>query len=148
MSVSFYGHVANDAHRICMILQDIVSYNLEQARGDDTHNMVTVIMHELDTDVNGAMLWVADHHIQLEKKYFEAMAAIPKWGEHIDSQVREYCDGLGNWVRANYDWGFESERYFGTNSLEVQQRRWISLMPKDRLKSCEEIGPVLFGVTH
>ncbi|KAG2040645.1 terpenoid synthase, partial [Suillus americanus] len=116
------------------LTNDITSYNLEQARGDDNHNIVTIVMHELDTDVNGAILWAADQHTKLEKKYFEAMAAIPKWGEPIDSQVREYCNGLGNWVRGNYHWSFESERYFGTNGLEVQRRKWISLMPKDHLK--------------
>ncbi|KAG2151275.1 terpenoid synthase [Suillus bovinus] len=121
------------------LANDIMSYNVEQACGDDGHNIVTIVMHELNTDVNGAMLWVADRHTKLEKKYFEAVAAIPKWGEPIDSQVREYCDGVGNWVRANYDWCFESERYFGTNGLEVQRNRWISSMPKDRLKSCEKI---------
>ncbi|KAG1886764.1 terpenoid synthase [Suillus subluteus] len=123
---------------------DITSYNLEQARGDDSHNIVTIVMHELDTDVNGAMLWVTDHHTKLEKKHFEAAAAIPKWGEPIDSQVREYCDGVGNWVRANYDWCFESGRYFGTNGLEVQRKRWILPMPKDHLRQGRgEIGPVL-----
>lgn len=129
------------------LANDIASYNLEQARGDDGHNIVTIVMHELDTDVNGAMLWVADYHTKLETKYFEAVAAIPKWGEPVDSQVREYCDGMGSAVRANYDWGFESKRYFGTNGLEVQQKRWILLMPKDHFKGCEEIGPVLVGAT-
>ncbi|KAG1847826.1 terpenoid synthase [Suillus subalutaceus] len=107
------------------LTNDIISYNREHARGDDGHNIVTIVMHELDTDVNGAILWVMDHHTKIEKKYFEAEAAIPKWGEPIDSQVREYCYGLGNWVRANYHWHFESERYFGTNGEEVQRRRWI-----------------------
>jgi hypothetical protein len=131
-----------------ILANDILSYNLEQARGDDDHNIVTIVMHEFDTDVNGAMLWVMDCHTKLEKKYFESLAAIPKWGEPIDSQVRKYCDSLGHWVRGCYAWSFESERYFGTNGMEVQRKRWILPMPKDHLKGCEEIGPVLVGVTH
>ncbi|KAG2124659.1 terpenoid synthase [Suillus clintonianus] len=127
---------------------DIASYNVEQARGDEGHNIVTIVMHELDTDVNGAILWVADCHAKLETKFLEAMAAIPKWEELIDSQVREYCDGLGNCVRANNDWSFESERYFGTDGLEVQRKGWLLLMPRDRLKGREEIGPVLVGQPH
>ncbi|KAG0702642.1 terpenoid synthase [Suillus ampliporus] len=107
---------------------DIASYNVEQARGDDSHNIVTIVMHELDTDVNGAMLWVADRHTKLEKKFLEALAAIPQWGEPIDSQVRQYCEGLGNWVRANDDWNFESGRYFGANGPEILRKRWISLI--------------------
>ncbi|KAG1778792.1 terpenoid synthase [Suillus placidus] len=124
---------------------DIASYNVEQARGDEGHNIITIVMHELDTDVNGAMLWVADCHTKLETKFLQAMAAIPKWGELVDSQVMQYCDGLGNWVRATCDWSFESERYFGPNGLEIQRKRWIMLMPKDSLKGSDDIGPVLVG---
>ncbi|KAG1876689.1 terpenoid synthase [Suillus subalutaceus] len=113
------------------LANDVTSYNKEQACGDDSHNIVTIVMREFDTDVNGAMLWATEHHTKLEKKYFEARAAIPKWGEPIDSQVREYCDGLGNCVRANGEWAFECERYFGTNGLEVQRKKWMLLTPKD-----------------
>jgi hypothetical protein len=77
------------------------------------------------------------------KRFLEAMAAVPKWGEPIDSQVREYCDGLGNRVRTNYKWNFESERYFGTQSPEIQSKKCISLTLKDHLKDSKEIGPVL-----
>ncbi|KAG1819038.1 terpenoid synthase [Suillus subaureus] len=132
-----------------IVANDIASYNLEQARGDAIHNVVTIVMHEFNTDVNGAMLWVTDYHTKLEKTYFEALAAIPKWGEPTDWQVREYCDGLGKFVRANFDWCFESGRYFGSDGLKVQERRWILPMPKDHLrKGREDIGPVLVGVTH
>jgi hypothetical protein len=125
--------------------EDIVSYNLEQARGDEGHNIITIVMHEHDTDVNGAMLWVADYHTKLETMFLEAMAAIPKWGELVDSQVMQYCNGLGNWVRANNAWSFESERYFGTDGLDIQRKRWLMLMPRDHLKGREEVGPVLVG---
>ncbi|KAG2067692.1 hypothetical protein BDR04DRAFT_1129505 [Suillus decipiens] len=78
--------------------------------GDASHNMITIIMHKHDTDIN----------------------AIPKWGEPLDSQVRVYCDGLGNW----------SERYFGTKGSEIGSKRWMLLIPKDCLKKSKEIGPV------
>ncbi|KAG6373477.1 isoprenoid synthase domain-containing protein [Boletus reticuloceps] len=32
---------------------DIASYNVEQSRGDDSHNIVTIVMNMLGTDVNG-----------------------------------------------------------------------------------------------
>ncbi|THH19394.1 hypothetical protein EW146_g1751 [Bondarzewia mesenterica] len=119
---------------------DIVSYNLEQARGDASHNIVTIIMDELKTDIEGAMLWVAEYHTKLEEKFFENLGAVPKWGEPIDVQVNRYCDGLGNWVRANDQWSFESERYFGTKGPQIMQSRCITLMPKERT---EDIGPQL-----
>ncbi|KAG1822454.1 terpenoid synthase [Suillus subaureus] len=125
-----------------IIDNDIISYNLEQARGDASHNFITTVMRELDTDVNGAMLWVADLHMKAQKRFLEAMAAIPKWGEPIDSQMREYCDGLGNSVRSNYEWNFETERYFGTKGPEIRSKKCMSLMPKDCLKDSKETGPV------
>ncbi|KAG1855559.1 hypothetical protein F4604DRAFT_1800033, partial [Suillus subluteus] len=70
-----------------------------------------------------------------QKKFLEAMAAVPKWGEP------KYCDGLGNWVCSNYEWNFESERYFGTKGPEIQSKKCMTLMPKDCLKDSEEIGP-------
>jgi hypothetical protein len=100
-------------------------------------------MRELDTDVNGAMLRVADLHMENQKKFLDAMVAVPQWGELIDSQVRVYCNGLGNWVRANYEWNFESERYLGRKGPEIQIKKCMWLMPKDCLKDSKEIGPVL-----
>jgi len=69
------------------------------------------------------------------------MAALPKWGEPIDWQVRQYCDGLGNSVRAFDEWSFDTRRYFGTKGLEIKRERWVMLMPKDSRK-LEEVGPV------
>jgi hypothetical protein len=115
-----------------------VSYNLEQAQGDGGHNIVTIAMEELQTDVQTAITWVAGYHEQLERKFYEFFNKIPKWGQPVDSDVARYCDGLGNWVRANDQWSFESERYFGKNGLEVKNSRWVTLMPKKHRK---EVGP-------
>ncbi|KAF8550942.1 terpenoid synthase, partial [Imleria badia] len=40
-----------------LIGNDILSYNVEQSRGDGNHNIVKVVMNEFGTDVNGAILW-------------------------------------------------------------------------------------------
>ena len=138
-NVSVYDRLkASELELTYHLLQDIVSYNLEQARGDDSHNIVTIVMNELKTDVEGAMDWVAKYHVELETKFFDALGRVPKWGKPIDSWVAEYCDGLGNWVRANDQWSFESERYFGTRGVEIMKSRWVTLMPKERT---EDIGP-------
>lgn len=120
-------------------LKDIFSYNLEQLRGDDLHNIITCVMHEHHTDVNGAMLWVEDFLFRVEERFHAARAALPQWEEPLNSQVKEYCDGLGQWVRALDDWSFESERYFGNKGLEIKENRWMLLLPR---KNTTEIGPV------
>ncbi|EIM82223.1 terpenoid synthase [Stereum hirsutum FP-91666 SS1] len=119
---------------------DIVSYNIEQARGDDSHNIVRIVMNELDTDVPRAMDWVAQRHTQLEREFFTALSELPTWGEPIDGWVKEYVYGLGNWVRANDQWSFESQRYFGTKGMEIMKSRWLSVLPKVRPA---EVGPQL-----
>ena len=121
-----------------------MSYNLEQARGDDDHNIVTIVMNQLKTDVVGAMQWVKDYHEELERKFNEHFVKVPQWGEPIDSQVARYLDGVGNWVRGHDQWGYESERYFGTKGLEIIKTRCVTLMPKIH---AEGMGPQIVDVS-
>ncbi|KAG9316107.1 terpenoid synthase [Chiua virens] len=118
---------------------DIVSYNLEQRRGDDLHNLITCVMHEHRTDVNGAMLWVEDFLLGVQERFHAAKAALPQWEEPLNSQVNAYYDGLGQWVRGSDDWSHESERYFGNKGHEIKENKWMSLLPKQHTT---DIGPV------
>ena len=111
-------------------MQDLVSYNKEQASGDDQHNIITIVMDQLHTNVEGAMEWVYNHHRKLEVKFFDMMKTLPSFGHEVDTQVREYLLGLGNWPRANDCWGFESGRYFGNRGQEIQSTRLVPLQPK------------------
>ena len=103
---------------------------MEQAKGDDAFNIVTVVMNQLGTDVHGAMEWVAERHRHLVDQFLEHVGKLPSWTPEIDAQVARYVDGLGNWVRANDSWSFESQRYFGLDGLEIEESRWVPLMPK------------------
>ncbi|KAF8142135.1 terpenoid synthase [Boletus edulis] len=121
------------------LTNDIYSYNLERLRGDDFHNIITCVMKEYQTDVNGAMLWTEGFLLKAEERFSMAMAALPQWEEPLNFQVKVYCDGVGQWVRANDDWCFEGERYFGNKGPEIKENRWMSLLPKQK---ATEIGPV------
>ncbi|KAI0290412.1 terpenoid synthase [Multifurca ochricompacta] len=118
---------------------DMASYNSEQARGDDNYNVITIVMYQNKTDIQEAMNWVSEYHKELEEKFMDIYEnKIPKFGKPVDEQLAQYVDGIGNWVRANYQWGFESERYFGKKGLEIQRTRWVTLMPK---KCSKKIDP-------
>ena len=66
---------------------------------------------------------------------------MPKYHSYsLDADVAKYVDGIGSWVRANDQWSFESERYFGKRGPEIYRNRWMTLMPKER---SEDIGPQL-----
>lgn len=103
---------------------------MEQARGDDAHNLVTVVMRQHNKDVRGAMEWIAELHEKLVKQFLDTLKMLPSWGPQIDDQVARYVDGLGNWVRANDSWSFESQRYFGLDGLEIEEGRWVVMTPK------------------
>ena len=119
----------------------MVSYNKEQACGDDNHSIITILMHYHETDIQGAMDWVYKYHKELQARFMDIYEnKIPKFGEPVDTELAQYVDGLGNWVRANAEWNFESGRYFGKKGLEIQKTRWVTLLPKTH---SEEVGPLL-----
>ncbi|RKU48578.1 terpene cyclase, variant 3 [Coniochaeta pulveracea] len=123
---------------------DLVSYNKEQASGDDEHNIITIIMANQHTTVTGALSWVADYHAKLEARFNEVYRKIPRWGGALDIDVQTYAFGLGNWVRANDQWSFESERYFGTRGLEIMESRTVAILPKvNPGVGAAEVGPVV-----
>lgn len=87
-------------------------------------------MHHHGTDIQGAMDWLIEFHARLAGAFLLIKDRIPSWGEVIDSQISQYVQGLGNWVRASDQWSFESHRYFGGKGLEIQKHRIVNLLPK------------------
>lgn len=93
-------------------------------------------MHELDTDVHGAMQWAGVYHEKRVVEFMSAKKRLPSWGKGIDDDVAIYVDGLANWVRANDSWSFESQRYFGKKGLAIQKTRRVVLLPKVQFARC------------
>ncbi|KAJ8474148.1 hypothetical protein ONZ51_g7404 [Trametes cubensis] len=126
-----------------VVANDIVSYNIEQARGDDGYNLVTVVMAQYRLDLHGAMRWIGHYHDHLLDLFLahcdpsSELFKMPSWGARVDSGLKRYVEGLGNWVRANDSWSFESERYFGRDGSEVMKTRWLALLPKKQQKAGE-----------
>jgi hypothetical protein len=86
---------------------------LRQACGARDHNLVTVVMEEKKTDLNGALKWIAAIHDQVAAQFLADYRQIPSFGDaNIDAEVAIYVDGLGNWVRANTKWSFEASAFF------------------------------------
>lgn len=103
------------------------SYNIEQARGDDIHNIVSIVMNELNVNIHGALSWVEDYHRKLVSEVLLLVERSP-WTRESASDVSRYIEGILNWVRANDSWHFESHRYFGDNGLEIQKKRLVTLL--------------------
>ncbi|THU84488.1 terpenoid synthase [Dendrothele bispora CBS 962.96] len=114
-----------------IIGNDICSYNVEQAHGDDLHNLVTIVMNQYDLDLPGAMKWIGEFHDGIAEKFLNTYKNLPDWGPVINPQIQRYVDGLGNWVRGNDSWSFESWRYFRGKGPEIEKIRWVELMPRE-----------------
>ena len=87
-------------------------------------------MHELNTDLDGAIAWAVAHHKVLEARFHAALAALPTFEPAVDAQLRVYVGHLANWPRGNDCWNFESARYFGARGSEYQRTRLVPLLPK------------------
>ncbi|KAJ7454224.1 terpenoid synthase [Mycena latifolia] len=114
-----------------IIGNDLCSWNVEQARGDDGHNLVTIVMHQYNMNPQQAMNWISDLHDEIVEEFLSSWENIPTFGGPIDREIRTYADGLGNWVRANDAWSFESERYFGKKGVEIQNTRTVVQLAKE-----------------
>ncbi|KAH8585340.1 terpenoid synthase [Bisporella sp. PMI_857] len=115
---------------------DLYSYNTEQARGDEGHNLVTVVMVELDIPLQEAYDWIGHLHDDLVRDFLAEYTNFPSFpdeSETVNREIREYADGLGNWVRTNERWSFEGGRYFGTDGLSILKSRTVALLPKKNI---------------
>ncbi|KAF8188916.1 terpenoid synthase [Mycena galopus ATCC 62051] len=121
----------NKATDMILIANDVYSYNVEQARGDDRHNLVRVVMNEHNLDLAAALEWISAFHDSIVGQFLTAFGQVPHHANlELDRQVTEFIHGLGNWVRGYDEWSFESERYFGKRGKEIQGTRTMELLPK------------------
>ncbi|KAG2048883.1 hypothetical protein BDR06DRAFT_1012664 [Suillus hirtellus] len=52
---------------LVLIDNDMISYNKEQAVGEEAHNIISAIMFDLGLDVGGAMAWAVHYHTEVQK---------------------------------------------------------------------------------
>jgi len=114
------------------VANDIVSFNVEQARGD-IHNVIIVLMNENKAlSIQAAMEVVGDWYKQRGRHFVKYLAQLPSPNDG-NSEIQclhQYAWSLGNWVTANYEWSFESQRYFGEQNSEVRKHGIVELLPK------------------
>ncbi|KAB5518870.1 terpenoid synthase [Coniochaeta sp. 2T2.1] len=140
MNLPIVVELTNVVTEMLCIGNDQISYNKEQACGDE-HNIVNIVMNQLNLDAQGALNWVAGYHAALENHFNAAYSSLPRFGGPLDLEFQSYVDGLGNWPRANDQWSYESARYFGNRGLEIMKTRTLHLLPKAEVKQDEEVGP-------
>ncbi|KAI0050123.1 terpenoid synthase [Auriscalpium vulgare] len=128
---------------VIILDNDLCSYNKEQANGEDLHNILTIVMAEVKVDLNGALDWLERRHAELNEAIIETWNSLPVWNEDIRDSVDEYLLGLVGWVRSNDSWNFESQRYFGTDGLDIQKHRMVTVRPRKAGMGCPVEGDPL-----
>ncbi|KAI0355477.1 terpenoid synthase [Trametes cingulata] len=111
-------------------ISDVLSYNREQATDNDQYNLLTVVMRELNLDLDGAIAWVSDYYNELSNRFIQGLEELPSFGPEVDGQLQEYLQSMANWPICLESWSFESKRYFGDRGLEYQKTRRVPLLPK------------------
>ncbi|KAG6886195.1 hypothetical protein C0992_004565 [Termitomyces sp. T32_za158] len=123
-------NLTNACVDLLLIDNDLKSYNVEQARGDEGHNIVTIVMHNENLCLKEAMDWIGNYHAKVVDNFLNGLRDVPSFGDKFQGGVERYLDGLGNWVTASDCWHFESQRYFSGNGTEIQQSREVVLLPR------------------
>lgn len=113
-----------------VILNDMYSYDMEQSRNIAGHNLVTVVMKELHTDLNSAFKWIGERQRATEAEFLILRSSLPSWGTKTDACVERYIDGLAYLLRGAYCWSFEGVRYFGKMGPVVEKTRIVRLSEK------------------
>ncbi|KAI0774681.1 terpenoid synthase [Trametes elegans] len=131
--VFYHPHIVD--LRTCIVdlvttVNDMLSYNREQATENDQFNLLTVVMHELETDLEGAVAWVVNFHDATANWYIEGLAHLPSFGPTLDAQLREYLRAIADVPRGVDSWSFESKRYFGEHGMEYQRTREVPLLAR------------------
>lgn len=83
-------------------------------------------------DLQEALDWLKVYNDEIVSKFLSDLQVIPSWGTDIDSRVKVYIDGLGQWVRGNNDWSYEGKRYHGDDGMNIKESRLITIKPRQR----------------
>ncbi|KAG1744552.1 isoprenoid synthase domain-containing protein [Suillus paluster] len=107
----------------------IYSYNKEQSC-PDTHNLVTVLMHEKRLDLQGAVDYAGQPCKSAIQRFEDNRVNLPSWGKEIDRQVALYGQGLQNIIVGPLEWYLSSARYCMEDGRTVNRDRVVTLLPK------------------
>ncbi|KAK7030049.1 terpene cyclase [Favolaschia claudopus] len=109
---------------IC-IGNDILSFNVEYARGD-LHNAVVIVMHENNLSIQEAISFVEILYQKMVDEFCRiAIHDLPACGSVTTrNAIRMYVAGITSWVTANYEWSLDCRRYFpgGRNPADTN---WV-----------------------
>ncbi|KAJ2975426.1 hypothetical protein NUW58_g8359 [Xylaria curta] len=115
---------------LVIIKSDILSYNKEQAVGDDEHNIITVIMREFDLNVQEAFNEAGKLSNMKIDGFYHLCHSLPQWIGPVNLDVHQLIDCMAQCVSGVMHWSYESQTYFGKGGLRIKKTRLMQLLPK------------------
>ncbi|CZR66320.1 uncharacterized protein PAC_16221 [Phialocephala subalpina] len=113
------------AGRMAFLTNDMTSYNVEQARGDDLLNSVALLIRTEKMPVQDAFDAVADKFRIYTHEFLAIMRTLPL---DSDPSLKAYVHCMGYWVTAAHEWAFEVGRYRLNSAARSGGR--VFLLPK------------------
>ena len=142
MHVRRVTSLLNTIPKLCF-MQDIASYNVQQASGHD-YNAVAVLMSEQRVTLQTAMNRAGERVKALVTDFIsqEKVVSATSWGPYVDRDVRMYVVGLRDWVIGTAHWVYQCDRYFQGKGENVKAFGWVFLLPKNVVGGGEEEGDI------
>ncbi|KAL7791176.1 isoprenoid synthase domain-containing protein [Trichoderma afarasin] len=127
---------------LIVIANDILSYNKEQAIGDDEHNIVTILMSQYNLDVQQGIDMAGDLADEKMDRFYYLYPQVPRYVGPVDLEVQTLVDGMAQCVSGVFHWSYESQRYFGKRGMEIKRTRQLRLLPKVKTNDFAGTVPV------
>ncbi|KAI0346575.1 terpenoid synthase [Trametopsis cervina] len=108
---------------------DVYSYNMEQAMGHLTNNILTVLQREKDINLQEASDYVGVHFKELYDIFEASKKDLPSFGGEMDAVVAKYVMAMECWVAGNLEWSFGTQRYFGSENSKIRETLVVELSP-------------------
>jgi hypothetical protein len=103
------------------------SYIRESSCGLGDHNIMTTIMAEYNLGLQDALVWLGTYTDAIVSRFLSNLKGIPSWDPDTDKRVQMYIEGVGQCVRGNDDWCYETTRYYGDNGLKIRDDRILRI---------------------
>ncbi|KAI0703407.1 isoprenoid synthase domain-containing protein [Cytidiella melzeri] len=109
-------------------MKDIVSYNIQQSRGD-MDNLVAVLMMQQQITLQAAVNQATASVRQCVQRFVELSESGALTS--LDEDAKRYVQGLRDWIVGWAHWVYETEEYFLKDGEEVKAFGWLFLLPKE-----------------
>ena len=94
--------------------------------------MISVFMKAKRLPLQEAINEVDMLYQAMANQFLKLLENLPQCSSDKEAKsLKEYIRGMANWVTANVEWSYSSERYFGKIGPEVKKTWMVELWPRE-----------------